>query len=145
MERKDGTTYMIKRIRDNLRKYKPSEQISYADWKQIEDRFIKATEFMQEDNFLYQIMLSDLKGAEDIILTNRVHEVKEIRIIGEIQKIFSTDKKEQMDELVGQVKYIRGILAEMQTWIDYKKELESLELAGKIIIHREEEREKADV
>lgn len=135
---------MIKRVRDNLRKYKPQEQISFADWKEIEDRFIRATEFMTEDNFLYVLMQTDLKNAEEIVLTNRVHEVKEIRIIGEIQKIFTTDKREQMDELVGQIKYIRGIFAEMQTWIDYKTELEKLEADGKIIIHREEEREPSN-
>lgn len=132
---------MIKRIRDNLRK-KPQEAISFEDWKQIEGRFIVASEFLKKDNIASQIMKADLKDAEDMVLTNRVREVKEIRIIGEIQKIFSYDKREQMDELVGQIKYIRGYLAEMQAWIDHKKGLEREEAAGRIIIHREEERDQ---
>lgn len=131
----------IKRVRDKLRLPKPTEQISFADWQQIEDRFVQATQFMLEGYQPYEIMKAELREAEEMILTNRIHEVKEIRIIGEIQKIFTHDKREQIDEVVGQVKFIRGFLAEMQTWIDYKKELERLEADGKLIIHRDEERE----
>lgn len=131
----------IKRVRDKKWIPKPTESISFADWQQIEDRFVQATQFMTPGYQPYEIMKAELKEAEEIVMTNRIHEVKEIRIIGEIQKIFTTDKTEQVNETVGQIKFIRGFLAEMQTWIDYKTSLEGLEADGKIIIHREEERE----
>lgn len=130
---------MIKRVRDKLRNYRPQEVISYEDWSDIESRFSFASDFMRDDNPAYTILKSDLEQAREIVLHNRVHEVKEIRIIGELQKVFTTDKKEQMDELVGQIKYIEGYLGELQSWISRKVDLERLEGDGKIIIRRRSE------
>lgn len=132
---------MIKRTRDKLRQFRPQEVVSFQDWQDILNRFAFASQFLAEDNPAAMIMRHDLQEAEEIILTNRVHDVKEVRIIGEIQKIFSTNKEEQLNELVGQVKYIRGYLAELQSWIDRKVQLEKLEADGKIVIRREEKDE----
>jgi CHASE3 domain sensor protein len=80
---------------------------------------------------------NELKSAEEIVLTNRVHEVREVKVISEfLQKIFTTSKEEQTDELVGQIKFIREFLAEVQSWIDRKVELERMEAAGEITIDR---------
>lgn len=130
---------MIKRVRDKLQHYKPQEVISFADWQDITSRFNFAKAFLAEDNPASQILREELKNAEEIVITNRVHEVKEVRIIGEIQKIFTTPKDEQLDELVGQIKFIRGYIAELESWIYRKEELESLEADGKITIRRKEE------
>lgn len=131
----------IKRIRDKLRTFKPQEVISYETWVDIEDRAAQAEEFMKEGNFLSSMLESELKEAEEIVLTNRVHKVKEVRLLGDIQKIFTTEKKVQLDELVGQIKFIRGFLAEARGWIQRKAELESLESNGKVIIRRSPEEE----
>lgn len=134
----------IKRVRDKLRNYKPQEVISYEDWTDIESRFNFASAFLKEDNPAYLILKTDLDDAREIVLHNRVHEVKEVRIIGEIQKIFTTDKKEQMDELVGQIKYIEGFLSELQSWVDRKVGLEHMEAAGTVVIRRNPEEQVND-
>jgi hypothetical protein len=134
---------MIKRIRDKIRQFKPQEVVAYKDWLDIVDRYNYAFDFMKETNPAYAIMREDLKDAESIVLENRVHEVKEVHIISDVfQKIFTTEKKVQVDELVGQIKYLRGYFAELQSWIDRKVRLEKLEADGKIIIRREEREDK---
>lgn len=135
---------MIKRVRDKLRNYKPQEVIPYEDWKDIEERYNFAIVFLKEDNPASLILKTDLQEAREIVLHNRVHEVKEVRIIGEIQKIFTTDKKEQMNELVGQIKYIEGFLGELQSWVDRKVSLEHLEADGKVVIRRSQEEQVND-
>lgn len=137
-------THMIKRTRDKLRRSRPMEVVTYEEWSDIEDRYSFAASFMKKKNPLYAILKSDLKEAREIIIHNRVHKVREIRLIGEIQKIFTTPKEQQMNELVGQVKYIEGFLAELQSWIDRKKSLERLEANGKIIIRRSGEEQLHD-
>lgn len=131
---------MIKRVRDKLRTFRPQDVVSYEDWTDIENRFNFASNLLKEDNPAYQILKADLEQAREIIIHNRVHEVKEVRFVGEIQKIFTTNKREQIDELVGQIKYIEGYLGELQSWVDRKVDLEKLEANGKVIIrHNQEE------
>jgi hypothetical protein len=135
---------MIKRVRDKLRNFRPTEVIPFEEWRDIEARYNLAVVFLKEDNLAYQILQTDLEQAREILLHNRVHEVKEVRIIGEIQKIFTTDKKEQENELVGQIKYIEGFLGELQSWINRKVQLEHDEADGKIVIRRSEEEQVND-
>jgi hypothetical protein len=52
--------------------------------------------------------------------------------------MFITPKQIQVDETVGQLKYIRGFLSELQTWVDFKAELEKKEANGEITIERHE-------
>ena len=134
----------IKRVRDKLRNYRPQEVVSYDDWKDIEDRYNFAITLLKEDNPAYLILKTDLEEAREILIHNRVHEVREVRIIGEIQKIFTTDKREQENELVGQIKYIEGYLAELNSWIARKVELEHMEAAGKVVIRRSQEEQVND-
>lgn len=132
---------MINRIRDKVRQFKPQEVVSAKDWESIEDNHAFAATFLKKENPGYRILLGDLKEAEEIILNNRVHEVHELRVISEfLHKTFKTGKKQQVDELVGQIKYIRGYLGELQLWIDRKVELEKLEGEGKIVIERSKEK-----
>lgn len=135
---------MIKRVRDKLQTYRPKEVVSYEDWKDIEDRHNFASLLLKEDNPAYLILKNDLEEAREILIHNRIHEVREVRLIGEIQKIFTTDKREQENELVGQIKYIEGYLAELNSWIARKVELEHMEAAGKVIIRRSQEEQVND-
>lgn len=127
---------MIKRVRDKLRNYRPQEVITYEDWRDIESRYSFAVTFISDDNPAYLILKRDLEEAREVILHNRVHKVKEVRLIGEIQKIFTTNKEEQINELVGQIKYIEGYLSELTDWIGRKKMLERMEADGKVVIRR---------
>ena len=122
-----------------MRIFKPQEVVSHEDWEDILNRFAFASAFLEPTNPASQILKEELRQAEEIVLTNRVHEVKEVRLIGEIQKIFTTPKEEQMNELVGSIKTIRNYLQELQSWIDRKVELESQEANGKVAIRRREQ------
>ena len=134
---------MVKRIRDRIAQFRPQEVISYADWTDIMDRYNYAYEFLKENNPMSTLMRFDLEEAKTIIMENRVHEVKEVHIVSDaLQKIFTTGKKEQIDELVGELKYIKGFLGELQSWVERKEKLEKLEAAGKIIIRREEPKDE---
>jgi len=134
---------MIKRVRDRIRQIRPREFISYKEWTVIEGEFNHASLFMKLDNPLYTMMISDLREAEAIIIQNRVHEVREVHIITDVfQKIFIKEKKVQIDELVGQIKYIRAFIADLNDKIDRKVRLERLEAEGKVVINRNQEKEE---
>lgn len=131
---------MIKRVRDKLRNWRVQDVIAFEEWSDIESRYAEAASFIKEENQAYQILLAELREAESIILDNRVHEVREVRFISELmQKVFVIPKEEQLNELVGQIKFIRGYLAELQSWIDRKLQLEKEEADGRIIIRRNKE------
>ncbi len=121
-----------------MRSIRPQQTISYQDWVQIEDRAKTAILFMKKTNPLYIMMQNDLKEAETIVLENRVHEVREVRVLNELlQKVFVTPKQEQLDEVIGQIKYLRLFFSEMESWIYTKKDLENQEAEGRIIIERD--------
>ncbi len=129
---------MIQRVRDVVRNIRPQETISYEEWQDIMDRFARATQFLDEKNPIYITFQEDLKNAENIVLENRIHEVQEVKTITKaFKKIFLTPREEQLNELVGQVKYLRGILAEINSWITRKEELEKQEADGRITIDRD--------
>lgn len=135
---------MLTRIRDGVRYHKPQQKISFDDWEQITTRASLAAAFFKEDNYTFITMKADFEEAEKIILENRIFEVheeitvstqeSEKGIIPQLKRIFITPKKIQVDELVGRYKYIKKLFAEFQTWIDFKKELESKEAKGEIEI-----------
>lgn len=127
----------FKRTRDVLRRKMPVGRISYEEWKDVESRYTFATGFLADENPVYNLLVDGLKKAEDIVLENRLHEVREVKKISDnLKKIFITPKQEQLDELVGQVKLINNILNEVKFWKSYKEELERLEGLGKINIDR---------
>ncbi len=127
---------MFKRTRDKLFT-KVQERISYEDWVEITDKWATAVGFFKGENRLHVMLRDALKTAEDIIMENRVHEVHEIHTVTDIfQKVFITPQKVQVDELVGQIKLIRGIFEELNSWVTIKEEAESREAAGKTIIER---------
>jgi len=132
---------MIKRVRDKIQNYKPQGKVSADDWADIENRFKRAKRFFSDENPIYIILQESLKTAEDMILENRIREVREISTIAKgFRKIFITPKKIQDDELVGQIKFIRGLLLEIQSWIDRHNEIEQKEAEDKVIIERDEKK-----
>lgn len=129
-----------KRIRDGVRYFKPQEKVSFEEWEQVCDRASRAKSFIRNDNLIYTTLIQSLKDIELIILENRIKEVREEHVVTDtFKKIFITPKKIQDDELVGQYKFIKGFLAELQSWVDFKKELEKKEAEGVISIERNRE------
>lgn len=129
----------VQRIRDAKRNQKPLQKVAFADWTQISDRALEAEQFFK-GGYINSMIIDSLKDAEDAIITNRVKEVKEITIISAAyKKIFTTPKKIQDDELVGQIKFIRQFLQELKTQIDYRDELLKKEANGEIAIERNQD------
>ena len=127
----------FKRVRDVVRKLRPVGKISFEEWKNIEERYAFATQFLVDTNPIYKLLKDGLKKAEDVVLENRLHEVREVKkLSANLTKLFITPKQEQLDELVGQVKLIKNILEELGYWKSYKEELEKQEGLGKIQIDR---------
>jgi transcriptional accessory protein Tex/SPT6 len=128
---------MIKRVRDVFRGLKPIGNISYEEWQAVCDRATSASRFCDDKNEIYTLLKDELKKAEDIILENKIHEVHDIKKISNVfRKVFIFTKKEQVDELVGQIKLIRRLLEEAKSWIETKENMEKMEADGKIIIDR---------
>lgn len=133
---------MFKRTRDVKRRAKVYGKISYEEWQEVENRYAYAKGFMSKTNPLYLLLKEDLQNAKDIILENRIKEVREENQITEaFKKVFIFSKKVQTDELIGQYKYVKDLLDELQSWIDIKEEFEKQEADGKLIIERGERNE----
>jgi hypothetical protein len=131
------TLSMLQRIRDAKKYLKRQGHISFEEWQEIENRYAHAKDFFSETNPSFRIMRDDLKNAEDIIIENRLREVHDItQVTDTLRKVFITDRKLQLDELTGQVKYLRGFFREMQSWIDMKMDAERDEADGKLTIDR---------
>ena len=132
---------MLKRVRDKIQAFKPIERVRIEDWEDIKDRASVAEKLLKEDNPALIVLQETLKNAEDSILENRIRKVQEVYTITDsFKKIFTTSKKLQDDELVGQIKFIRSFLAELESWVIRKKELEKLEAEGKVEIERNDEK-----
>lgn len=129
---------IFKRTRDFIRNVKPVGHVSYEEWQDIVERYSEAKKFLSSKGKIISLMRDDLKNAENIVLENRVHEVQEERSFETFKKVFITPKEEQLNELVGQIKLLRGYIKELESWIERKETLERQEADGKIIIHREE-------
>jgi len=132
---------MKQRIRDAKRNFKPLQKISYDEWESIRTRSLSATKFFDDSNIVYRSMKDGLDEAMDIITENRLREVREEHTVSDtFKKVFITPKKIQDDELVGQIKFIKDLFRELQSWIDFKKEIEEQEADGSIVIERNKEK-----
>lgn len=129
---------MIKRIRDGIKNFKPQGHISFKEWEEITDRASFAKQFLKETNLVYLRLKEDLESLQNTILENRVYGVQEENMITDVfKKVFVIPRQVQVDEITGQYKYIKSLLAELQLWIDTKKQLEKDEADGKITIEHE--------
>lgn len=131
----------IQRIRDAKRFSKPQETVSAQKWEDIETKAILAKKFMSDDNILFLLMQDSLKQAEDMILENRVREVREEHMITDfLKKTFVTPKKIQDDEIVGRIKFIREFLGTLEGWIQEREDREKEESVGVIAIQRDNDK-----
>lgn len=89
----------------------------------------KDFEFLRKD--LYDM----LEYIESSILNNSIHDVtEEITVSEKIKKLFFTPKKEQIDELKGQYKFIHKFLNGIQFYVQQKKDLEDHIAKGKVLL-----------
>ena len=134
---------MTKRIRDKIRNFKPREQVSIEDWEDIKTRHSLAKKLLKEDNPLYILLTESLSKAETLILENRLKEVREShKITDSLTKVFVTPKKVQDDEIVGQIKFLRTLLLELESWVERRDDVEQREAEGRVVIERNDAKEK---
>ena len=133
----------MKRIRDKVRNFKPREQVSIEDWEDIKTRHNLAKKLLKEDNPLYILLTESLNKAETMILENRLKEVRESHTITDsLTKVFITPKKVQDDEIVGQIKFLRTLLLELESWVERRDDVEQREAEGRVVIERNDAKEK---
>lgn len=134
---KDTLLRQVRRVRDVRRGLRPQGKISEAEWEDIVNRFNYASKVVEQQSPILALLESDLEKAKQIVTENRIHDVQEVKTITKgLKKIFMTPREEQLNELVGQIKYLKGFLAEMHSWVDRKVELERLAGEGLIEIER---------
>lgn len=131
---------LLTRTRDFVRKSaRPLEHVSFEEWNMIVDKATEAQKFM--DSEIHKLMEGDLNDAKELILTNRIHEEREVHVVTDLfQRIITIPQREKLDETVGKIKYIKGIFRDMQGFIDDKVGKEKMEADGKITIEREPHR-----
>jgi hypothetical protein len=118
------------------------QHITVEQWEEIEDRASAATYFLTNKRFTFLVnyLNNALKEIETIILTNRVQAVhEEMTISDKLKRIFITPKQVQLDELVGQYKFITQFLDFVKFTAQQKEELERQASLGKVIIERSKE------
>jgi hypothetical protein len=107
------------------------QKISKQEADRVKDEADTAEEFLTAPRFkfLRDYLNSVKEYAQKTILENNIHEVREINTISDrLSKIFIVPKKEQIDELSGQYKLINKIFADLNRFMEMKRELnEALE------------------
>jgi len=116
--------------------------VSKEQWEEAErkaklaDKILHSKEFADIPAYLKVAE----EQAKEMILTNRIKEVREEVTIAEtLKKVFITPKKVQEDEIIGTIKFIRQFVTELQSWIEQKNELLNAEDKGRIQIERSKE------
>lgn len=128
---------MFTRTRDKLPNFKPQEKVSAENWEKICDRYVIAKGFLNSDNPIYQILAGLLETNKNLLLENKLKEVREEKLTDTLRRIFVTPKKVQEDEVVGQIKLTKNLFEEIESWIKVKEEIERRESTGITVIERE--------
>jgi hypothetical protein len=102
-------------------------KITREEYEKTEEQTRVAKLFLNNKDFqfLRDYLSNALNYAQETILTNEVHDVTdEVTISDKIKKLFFTPKKEQMDELKGQYKFIKKLLADIAYFASLKAQLD---------------------
>ena len=101
----------------------------------------KAQELLNEPSFKFfrDYLQESLKSIEDKVLNNTVREVKEVVTISKVlKKIFTTPKKEQIQEMSGVYKWINKMIQDLSVFSDMAKDLGDRLESGQVVIRDEE-------
>ncbi len=115
----------------------PKVKITQEQYDRVVDQAAAAQEFLTDERyaFLLGYLESGLHSVEHAILNNTVREVTEIvPITDKITRMFKTPKKEQVDELAGQYKYITKLLADWRMYITIREELDADIASGRVVL-----------
>jgi hypothetical protein len=119
-------------------------QISKEEYEKIAEEARVASLVLDSPDFKFirEYIKNGIASVEQAILNNTIHDVTERVTIAQDQntgyplrqKEFFTPKKQQVDELRGQWKWVKQFLADLQFFAHEKDELDKQILTGKVII-----------
>lgn len=115
------------------------QTISKEEFSDISDTAAAAEEFLNDARFAHiRELLNNAKAAaEYAILHNTVHDSQEINVVSDLlTRVFRTSKKQNTDELVGQIKLVEKFFADVQTLITIKNELGQEIADKKVLVER---------
>lgn len=112
-------------------------KITREEYEKTEEQTRVAKLFLNNKDFqfLRDYLQNALSYAEKAIYTNEIHDVtEEVTISEKIKKLFFTPKKEQTDELKGQYKFIKKLLADVTYYASLKAQLDKDISTGNVFI-----------
>lgn len=111
-------------------------KITAEEYQRISDESKYAEMILKNKNFKFirDYLESALVYVEQSILNNTIKEVHEQQTITDkLKRVFITQKKEQIDELTGQYKFIKKFLSDLEYFVSRKQEVDS-EIERKTVI-----------
>lgn len=111
-------------------------KITAEEYQKISDESKYAEMILKNKNFKFvrDYLESALVYVEQSILNNTIKEVHEHQTITDkLKRVFITQKKEQIDELTGQYKFIKKFLSDLEYFVSRKQEVDS-EIERKTVI-----------
>lgn len=112
------------------------KKISREEYSQIEEQSIAAKEILESGRFAFlrDYLQASLTYIETTILENTICDVRETHTITDrLIKTFLKPKKEQIEEMSGQYKFIKKFLADLKVSADLRGELDQ-ELEAKRVV-----------
>lgn len=117
----------------------PKTIITAEEWETIESQAKAAEAILTQKRFKFFIdyLTQAQSEIERMIWNGTIREVREEMTISEtLKKVFITPKKEQVQELIGQHKFIGQMLSFLNNAILSKKEAEELEEKHRLTIEK---------
>lgn len=102
-------------------------KITREEYEQTEDQTKVAKLILNNKDFQFirDYLQNALEYSKEKILTNEVHDVtEEVTISDKIKKLFFIPKREQMDELKGQYKFIKKFFKDLEYFASLKEQLD---------------------
>lgn len=121
---------------ESMKKY----QLTQQEYDKIRDQSESAQAFLESAtfDFIREYLENATSSIEHSILNNTVKDVTERVTIGQTIKDFFTPKEVQVDELVGQYKFINRFIGDMQAYANQIKDLDQQIEKGRVKIRDEE-------
>lgn len=111
-------------------------KITAEEYQRISEESKYAEMILKNKNFKFirDYLESALVYVEQSILNNTIKEVHEHQTITDkLKRVFITQKKEQIDELTGQYKFIKKFLSDLEYFVSRKLDLDK-EIERKLVI-----------
>jgi hypothetical protein len=117
------------------------QTISQEEYDRISEQSSAAQELLDDERFSFwrEYLRNKRDSIAQLILENSITEVKEVVTFSDkLKRIFTTPKKVQVDELVGQYKLVGELLDDLQQTASLKEEVDQA-LARKAIVLAEDD------